>query len=104
MLAFFRFLAGTCLLIAVIAAVYDGTRSLAAGSLATTSLLEHWSRIAPALLASAQSGVGRALHPLVWDMGLRRLLLMPAWAAFAALGVLFAYAGRRRRRINVFAN
>jgi hypothetical protein len=104
MLAFFRFLAGTFLLIAVIAAVYDGTRSLAAGSLAITSLLEHWSRIAPGLLASAQSGVGRALHPLVWDMGLGRLLLAPAWAAFAVLGVLFAYAGRRRRRVNVFAN
>ena len=38
MLAFFRFLAGTFLLIAVIAAVYDGTRSLATGGLAMTSL------------------------------------------------------------------
>jgi hypothetical protein len=104
MLAFFRFLSGTFLLVAVIAAVYDGTRSLAAGGLAMTSLVEHWSRIAPGLLASAQSGVGRALHPLVWDMGLRKLLLVPAWAVFATLGLLCAYAGRRRRRVNVFAN
>ena len=104
MLAFFRFLAGTFLLIAVIAAVYDGTRSLAAGGLAMTSLVEHWSRIAPGLLASVQSGVARATHPLVWDVGLRRLLLVPAWATFAALGLLCAYAGRRRRRVNVFAN
>jgi hypothetical protein len=104
MLAFFRFLAGTFLLIAVIAAVYDGTRSLAAGSLAMTSLLEHWSRIAPGLLASAQSGVGRALHPLVWNLGVSKLLAVPVCAVFAALGLLCAYAGRRRRRVNVFAN
>ena len=104
MLAFFRFLAGTFLLIAVIAAVYDGTRSLAVGGLAMTSLIEHWSRIAPGLLASAQSGVARALHPLVWDLGVRKLLLVPAWAVFAALGLMLAYAGRRRRRVNVFAN
>lgn len=104
MLAFFRFLAGAFLLVAVIAAVYDGTRSLAASGLAMTSLVEHWSRLAPAALAAAQSAVVRATHPLVWDMGVRKLLLVPAWAVFAALGLLCAYAGRRRRRVNVFAN
>ena len=104
MLAFFRFLAGTFLLIAVIAAVYDGTRSLGTGGLAMTSLIEHWSRLAPALLNAAQSAVVRATHPLVWEMGLRKLLLVPACAVFAALGLMLAYAGRRRRRVNVFAN
>jgi hypothetical protein len=104
MLAVFRFLAGTFLLIAVIAAVYDGTRSLGTGGLAMTSLIEHWSRLAPALLNAAQGAVVRATHPLVWEMGLRKLLGVPAWAAFAALGLLCAYAGRRRRRVNVYAN
>jgi len=104
MLAFFRFLAATFLLIAVIAAVYDGTRSAASGGLVMTSLLEHWSRIAPGLLASAQSGVGRALHPLVWNLGVSKLLAVPTWALFGAVGLLLAYAGRRRRRVNVFAN
>lgn len=104
MLAFFRFLSGTFLLIAVIAAVYDGTRSVATGGLVMTSMLEHWSRIAPGLLASAQSGVGRSLHPLVWNLGVSKLLAVPAWALSAALGLLLAYAGRRRRRVNVFAN
>jgi len=103
MLPFFRFLAGVFLLVAVIAAVYDGTRSLAVGSLVMTSLLEHWSKLAPTLLAAAQSGVQRATHPLVWDM-VRKLLTVPAWALFAAAGMVLAYAGRRRRRVNVFAN
>jgi hypothetical protein len=74
MLAVFRFLAGTFLLIAVIAAVYDGTRSLGTGGLAMTSLIEHWSRLAPALLNAVQGAVVRATHPLVWEMGLRKLL------------------------------
>ena len=99
MLAFFRFLAGTFLLIAVIAAVYDGTRSLAAGGLAMTSLVEHWSDRA-GLLNAAQSGVGRATAPAGVGDGLSKLLAVPAWAV-RCLGLLFAYAGRRRRRVNV---
>lgn len=104
MRAFLRFLAGVLLLIAVIAAVYDGTRSLAAGSMVTTSFAEHWSRVAPALLASTQAAIKRATHPLVWELGMSRLLLVPTWALFATLGLIIAYAGRRRRRVNVFAN
>ena len=104
MRAFLRFLAGVLLLVAVIAAVYDGTQSLAAGSFVTTSLFEHWSKLAPGLLASAQGAVTRTTHPAVWDLGLLRLLRVPAWALFGVLGFLFAYAGRRRRRVNVFAN
>jgi hypothetical protein len=87
----------------VIAAVYDGTRSLAASALVSTPFLEHWSKIAPALLSAAQSAVSRA-HPLVWDFGVRKLLLVPTWALFAGVGLFFAFAGRRRRRVNVFAN
>jgi hypothetical protein len=104
MLFLLRFLAGICLLIATIAAVYDGTRSLGAGGLVMTSLIEHWSKLAPVLLATARGGVQRATHPLVWELGPAKLLTLPAWAAFAVLGILLAYAGRRRRRVNIFAN
>jgi hypothetical protein len=104
MLAFFRFLAAVFLLIAVLAGVYDGTRTLAADRLVTTSLVEHWSTLAPTLLNTAQSAVKRSAHPLVWDMGLGKVLLLPASLVFFAIGVLFAYVGRRRRRVNVFAN
>lgn len=103
MLAFFRFLGALFLLIAVIAGVYDATRSMAADRLVTASLLEHWTAIAPTLLNSTQAAVKRA-HPMLWDAGLGQLLQLPAVLVFLALGVLLAYAGRRRRRINVFAN
>ena len=104
MLAFFRFLAAAFLLIAVFAGVYDGTRTLAADRLVTTSLLEHWSTLAPTLLNTTQSAVKRSTPPLVWDLGLGKALLLPAPLVFFAIGVLFAYIGRRRRRVNVFAN
>jgi hypothetical protein len=104
MLAFFRFLAAVLLLIAVIAAVYDGTRSAAAGRLATTSIAQHWTTLAPTLLNTTRTAVQRSTHPLVWDMGVGRLLELPAWGLFGGVGLLLAYAGRRRRRVNVFAN
>ena len=104
MLGFLRFLAGVLFVIAVLAAVYDGTRSMAAHELVTTSLFEHWSKLAPSLFIAAQNAVQRYSHPMVWEVGVRRLLLMPTWLVFALLGLVFAYAGRRRRRVNVFAN
>ena len=104
MLGFLRFFAGVLFLIAVLAAVYDGTRSMAAHALVTTSLFEHWSKLTPTVFNAAQNAVQRYAHPVVWEVGVRRLLLMPTWLLFALLGAVFAYAGRRRRRVNVFAN
>jgi hypothetical protein len=104
MRATLRFIAAVFLLIAVLAAVYDGTRTLAAHTLVTTSLLEHWSKIAPTLLNAAQAGVKRASHPLVWDAGIAPLLRLPAAVILAIVGVLLAYAGRRRSRTNIYAN
>jgi hypothetical protein len=104
MAAALRFLSSALLLIAVIAIVYDGTRTLAAHTLVLTSLGEHWAKLAPATLPAARSAVQRYAHPLVWEMGIGKLLLVPCWIVFGVLGLIVAYAGRRRRRINVFAN
>ena len=99
-----RFFASVLLLIAVIAAVADGTRTMAAERLVVTSAGEQWGKIAPNSLRSAQTYVQRTTHPLVWETGVRTLLLLPTWALFGGLGFLLAYIGRRRRRVNVFAN
>jgi hypothetical protein len=104
MLGVLRFLSGVLFLIAVLAAVYDGTRSLDTHTLITTSLSEHWSKLAPTLFIATQNSVQRYTHPLVWEVGVRRLLLLPTWLVFGMFGLALAYAGRRRRRVNVFAN
>lgn len=97
-----RLLAGLFLLIAILAAVTDLTRSNAAHAVVITSLLEHWRALAPQGLAAAQASARRV--PLLWDFVIRPPLLIPAWAFFAVLGLLFAWLGRRRSKVNIFAN
>src|SRR5262245_48701487 len=99
-----RFLAGVLLIVAVIAAANDVTRSLAANRASVVSTYEHWSKLAPVTLAATRGSVQRNVHPLVWDLGLAPLLQLPAWGLFGLAGFLLAYAGRRRRQVNVFAN
>jgi len=97
-----RILAGLLLLIAVLAAVTDVTRSNAANSVVITPMLDHWRAFAPQGFAAAQASARRI--PLLWDYVIRPPLLVPAWGFFAALGLLFAYLGRRRHKVNIFAN
>ncbi len=104
MKALVRFLAGFLLLVAVILAVYDGTVSQAAGRVSFATVQDMWSAISPTSLKSAQNGVQRNAHPLVWTWGIAKVLQLPAWAVFGVLGLLLAYAGRRRRGINIYAN
>jgi len=105
-MGYLRFLAGVLLLIAVVAGVYDGTRVLdgRGGDVAMTSLGEHWSKLAPQSYKNAQAAVRRYTHPLVWDGPIQQLLSVPTWAAFGTLALVAGYLGRRRRRVNVFAN
>lgn len=104
MAALLRFLAGCFLLVAVIAAVDDVTRSLAAGRPTVTAAAEHWAKLSPATFDNARSGVQRHTHRLVWDYGVREVLRMPSWALLGIIGLVLAYVGRRRRRVNIFAN
>jgi hypothetical protein len=100
-----RFLASAVLMVAVIAAVNDVTRSMAAGDrLPPVSTYQHWAKLAPVTLKAAQNAVQRSTHPLVWDPGLTTVLKLPAWGLFGVLAALLAYAGRLRREVNIFAN
>jgi hypothetical protein len=100
-----RVLAHPLLLLAVVALVYDGTRTLAAGSgLIVTSLAEHWQTLAPASLEASKAFVARRLTPALWDPGVMSALRLPAWLVLGGLGLAFAYIGRKRRAVNVFAN
>jgi hypothetical protein len=104
MKGFLRFLAGAFLLVATIAGVNDVTRSMAADRTVVISTHEHWSKLAPVTLAAARGAVQRHTHPLVWDYGVAPPLQLPAWGLFGLLGLLCAYASRRRREVNIFAN
>jgi hypothetical protein len=104
-MAALRFVAGLFLLAAVIAGVSDATRAqLGMPGPPSTPLLKHLGDFAPSSLAAAQRTVQNRIHPLVWDPVAKSFLSLPSWASLGAIGLLLAYAGRRRRRINIYTN
>jgi hypothetical protein len=102
--AFLRLLAACLLLVAVIAAVDDITRSRSEGRPVVTAAFDHWEKLAPATFNNAKAAVRRSTHPVVWDYGVHGMLRLPTWALFGVVGLVLAYAGRRRRRVNIYAN
>ena len=102
--ALLRVVARPLLLIAVVALVYDGTRTLAGGSgLVLTPLAEHWQALHPQSLAGFKALLAK-VHPLAWEVGGQRLIRLPAWLVAGALGLVLAGIGRKRRSPNVFVN
>ncbi len=99
-----RFIASIFLVLAAVILVADltPTRSTVAPGVGV-SLAKHWSLLAPLSLTGAQRSL-QALHPLLWDPLVKSLLAIPAWLFFASIGAACAYAGRRRRRVNIFTN
>ena len=103
MTALLRFLAGVMLLVAVIFAVIDATRS-GAGQATTLTVHHAWVTASPHSLTAAQGAVQRYTHPVVWNWGVLKILQLPAWAVFGFVGLILAFLGRRRRHVNVYAN
>lgn len=99
-----RGVARLLLLMAVLALVYDGTRTLAGGSgLVITSLVDHWQALHPASLAAIKVMLTQ-MHPSAWEEGALRVARLPAWVVAGVLGLTLAWIGRKRRQINVFVN
>ena len=99
-----RVVARPLLLIAVVALVYDGTRTLAGGSgMVITSLADHWQSLHPASLQAFKAALSQ-LHPLAWESGGQRLVRLPAWVVAGGAGLLLAWIGRKRRALNVYVN
>lgn len=99
-----RVIARPLLLLAVVALVYDGTRTLAGGSgLVITSLSDHWQSLHPASLQAFKTLLN-GLHPSLWDAGGQRIVKMPAWAVAGVIGLTLAWIGRKRRQLNVYVN
>lgn len=94
----FRVLATLSLAAAVIMAVLDATRTLAASELVMTPLAESWKSVSPETLASLEAFVVATIHPLAWDPALAALLALPGFAVFAGLALVFYAIGHRRER------
>jgi heme A synthase len=100
-----RIAARVLLVVALLALVSDGTRTLATdGGLVVTSFLEHWTDLAPASLETVKRTLSLKVHPALWDSVLARLFALPAWLVLGVTAVILSYAARKRRRLNVYAN
>ncbi|MEQ8823304.1 MAG: hypothetical protein RIC14_02920 [Filomicrobium sp.] len=100
-----RFLSFVFLLVATIALVADATPAVDGfGPFQPTLLVEHLRGLAPKSVEAARIGVSNATSPLVWDFGIALLIGLPTFVFFGVLGLLAAFAGRRREKLNIFTN
>ena len=96
--ALLRLLSMILLAVAVIMAVLDATRSIAAGGWVMTPLGVSWMALSPESLTRFQELVTSSLPMPVWDPAILALLGLPGFVIFAALSLLLALAGRTRTR------
>ena len=100
----FRLAAMVSLSVAVIMAVLDATRTVAASRLVTTPLKTSWNAVSPETLGAAESFVREKVQPLLWDTVIDWIVSQPGFAVFAVLAFLLYLVGYRpARRMNRFA-
>jgi hypothetical protein len=93
----FRLLATLALAVAVIMAVLDATRSVAASAVVLTPLGTSWYGVSPETLNLAQATIQRNVHPALWDPVAVWVLTMPGFAVFGVIALLFYLIGRKPR-------
>ncbi|MEO8882315.1 MAG: hypothetical protein ABI377_02690 [Devosia sp.] len=89
---------GTWLLgLALILLIIDGTKSLGADTIVTTSLGDTWNLVSAASLAAVKNFIDTRFFGPVLDPLLGVLLSFPGFAVLGIPGILLAFAGRSRR-------
>ena len=84
--------------IALVAAVIDGAKTIAAAELVLTPLGLAWSQLAPVSLIQTQFAIEEHLgQPWLWDVIAEWVLSAPVWLVFGILGLLLMLLGRRRQ-------
>ncbi|TGQ33903.1 MULTISPECIES: hypothetical protein [unclassified Mesorhizobium] len=100
----FRLAAMISLSVAVIMAVLDATRSVAASALVMTPLNTSWLAVSPDTRAAFESFVRDKINPLLWDGAIAWVLGQPGFAVFLFLAfILYAIGYRRQRSVGRFA-
>ena len=93
------------LILAFIALVYDGTKTMANdGNISITSVGGHWASLNESSFKFLENLVSNTLHPFVWDPLFQWAFLLPAWFAFGIIGSWLYWIGRKRKKIEIFLN
>lgn len=100
-----RLIGSWFLIAAMIALVYDGTKSMGNPNMwIITSFSDIWGKLHPSSFAAAQVGVEKWVHPFLWDPILINVMALPGWLLLGAIGGLLFYLGRKRTRMNIYTN
>jgi hypothetical protein len=105
MLVLLRIFGVWLLLLAMVAAVVDATKSLAGGGAwVVTPMGEQWHALSPETLRDAKAGIETNVGPFLWDPVMTTILHAPTWVVFGILGVLLYWLGQKRKPVEVFIN
>jgi hypothetical protein len=96
--ALLRLLSMVALAVAVIMAVLDATRSIAAEDVVWTPLGVSWTSVSPVTLAQVRELAAQALPNGTAEVALGAILQLPGAAVFAVLALVLALLGRKRVR------
>lgn len=92
-------IAGTWLIgLALVLAVIDGTKSLAANGFVFTSLEQHWLMLHAQSLDAVETFVDTRFFAQLLKGALDALLTYPTFAVLAVPGIVLALLGRKPRR------
>jgi hypothetical protein len=91
-----RLLSGLAFVSALVAAVIDSARSIAASSLSLTSFAELWGTYAPESLGKVQEAGPAVLSAGIWGTVSNFVLAMPAAAVLMVLAILLYMLGYKR--------
>ncbi len=93
------------LLLAMVAAVVDATKSLAGGGAWTvTPMGEQWRQLAPQSHDASRAWIITTAGDWLWDPVILSILAAPTWVVFGSLGVLLYWLGQKRKPVEVFIN
>lgn len=93
---FFRLIGLLMLVVAFLALVYDGARTIADQTLRITRLGELWNDINQASQKSFQAMV-EGFSPLLWSSVMKVILNQPAWAVIGIFGILLLLVFRKSK-------
>jgi hypothetical protein len=93
------------LLLAMVAAVIDATKSLGSGGIwVATPMMEEWTSLSPDTLAAFKTSVLTYTAPYVWDPVLTTIMHAPTWVVFGVLGIGFYWLGQKRKPAELYIN
>jgi hypothetical protein len=93
------------LLLAMVAAVVDATKSLAGGGAwVVTPMGEQWKSLNAETLTGFENWIKTTVGTFLWDPVLITILAAPTWLVFGILGVFLYWLGQKRKQVEVFIN